>query len=76
MLGISLCVIQPIGCPNLRPNLLAPARCAGSPLFDAWARKATYRILNEDKVMVEKLKPDQMPAEFSLQPDRPQVRQQ
>ncbi|KAF5827662.1 hypothetical protein DUNSADRAFT_275 [Dunaliella salina] len=41
--------------------------------FDAIARRAMYKILNEDKVMVETCKPESMRAEISLEPDLPQV---
>jgi hypothetical protein len=33
-----------------------------------------FKILGEDKVMVEKLTPERLAAEFSLGPDAPQVR--
>lgn len=46
---------------------------AGWEGFDAWARQAMFRILNEDKVMVEQLKPEKIRAEVSLEPDRPQI---
>lgn len=32
-----------------------------------------FKILGEDKVMVEKLTPERLVAEFSLGPDAPQV---
>jgi hypothetical protein len=32
-----------------------------------------FKILGEDKVMVEKLTPERLEAEFSLGPDAPQV---
>jgi hypothetical protein len=32
-----------------------------------------FKILGEDKVMVEKLTPERLQAEFSLGPDAPQV---
>lgn len=41
--------------------------------FDGWARKNMYKILGEDKVMVEKLKPERMLHEYSLPPDGPQI---
>jgi len=47
---------------------------AGWDGFDGWARKAMFKILGEDKVMVEKLTPERLEAEFSLGPDAPQVR--
>lgn len=46
---------------------------AGWDGFDGWARKAMFKILGEDKVMVEKLTPERLEAEFSLGPDAPQV---
>lgn len=47
---------------------------AGWEGFDGWARNAMFKILGEDKVMVEKLTPERLEAEFSLGPDAPQVR--
>jgi hypothetical protein len=46
---------------------------AGWEGFDCWARNAMFKILGEDKVMVEKLTPERLHAEFSLGPDAPQV---
>lgn len=46
---------------------------AGWKGFDGWARNAMFKILGEDKVMVEKLTPERLAAEFSLGPDAPQV---
>jgi hypothetical protein len=46
---------------------------AGWEGFDGWARNAMFKILGEDKVMVEKLTPERLQAEFSLGPDAPQV---
>jgi len=46
---------------------------AGWDGFDIWARNAMYKILNEDKVMVELLKPEAMPMEVSLEADKPQI---
>jgi hypothetical protein len=46
---------------------------AGWEGFDGWARNAMFKILGEDKVMVEKLTPERLEAEFSLGPDAPQV---
>lgn len=44
-----------------------------SRLWDGMARKAMLKILTEDKAMVEQLKYDQLPAEFSVRADLPQV---
>lgn len=46
---------------------------AGWDGFDAWARNAMYRILGEDKVMVEQLQPGKLRKEVSLAPDLPQI---
>ena len=32
-----------------------------------------YKILGEDKVMVDQLRADRLPAEYSLAPDAPQI---
>lgn len=68
---------------DLRPALLLLLLCslrfalirnfAGWEGFDGWARNAMFKILGEDKVMVEKLTPERLQAEFSLGPDAPQV---
>ena len=42
-------------------------------VWDSWARKAMLRILGEDKVMVERLRPDLLQREFSVRADLPQV---
>lgn len=42
-------------------------------LWDGWARQAMLKILGEDKAMVEQLKYDQLPAEYSVRADLPQV---
>jgi hypothetical protein len=41
--------------------------------FDDYARAQMFKILGEDKVMVEKLRPEALEHEFSLGPDGPQV---
>lgn len=41
--------------------------------FDDYARSQMFKILGEDKVMVEKLRPDALDFEYSLGPDGPQV---
>jgi len=41
--------------------------------WDGMARKAMIKIQNEDKAMLEQLKYDQLPAEFSVRADLPQV---
>lgn len=46
---------------------------AGWEGFDGWARNAMFKILGEDKVMVEKLTPERLETEYSLGPDAPQV---
>lgn len=46
---------------------------AGWHGFDGWARRAMFKILGEDKVMVETLKPAALRHELSLPPDMPQV---
>ncbi|GFR49992.1 hypothetical protein Agub_g12138 [Astrephomene gubernaculifera] len=46
---------------------------ATSPLFDAYTRKNMYKILTEDKVMIEMLKPEQLLNEVSLEADKPQI---
>lgn len=42
-------------------------------IFDPWARNSMYRILGEDKVMIDKLQPEKLKHEVSLQADLPQV---
>lgn len=41
--------------------------------WDGMARKAMIKIQTEDKAMLEQLKYDQLPAEFSVRADLPQV---
>ncbi|EFJ51327.1 hypothetical protein VOLCADRAFT_88044 [Volvox carteri f. nagariensis] len=44
-----------------------------SPVFDDYTRKNMFKILGEDKAMIELLKPEQLAAELSLQADKPQI---
>ncbi|GIL69464.1 hypothetical protein Vretimale_13577 [Volvox reticuliferus] len=44
-----------------------------SQIFDNYTRKNMYKILGEDKVMIEQLKPEQLVSEVSLQADLPQI---
>lgn len=44
-----------------------------SPIWDGAARRAMLKILNEDKAMLEQLKADALPAEFSVRADLPQI---
>ncbi|GIL48760.1 hypothetical protein Vafri_5212 [Volvox africanus] len=44
-----------------------------SKLFDNYTRNNMYKILSEDKVMIEQLKPEQLMTEVSLQADLPQI---
>ncbi|GLC44619.1 hypothetical protein PLESTB_001326400 [Pleodorina starrii] len=44
-----------------------------NPIFDNYTRKNMYKILTEDKVMIELLKPEQLAEELSLEADRPQI---
>ena len=44
-----------------------------SKVFDGQARRAMHKILEEDKVMVERVRPDRVRREYSLGPDAPQV---
>ena len=37
------------------------------------AARAMLRILGQDKAMVERLRPDLLPAEFSVRADLPQI---
>jgi len=46
---------------------------AGWDGFDAWARNAMFKILGEDKEMVEELKPELVRSEVSLGADLPQI---
>jgi phenylpropionate dioxygenase-like ring-hydroxylating dioxygenase large terminal subunit len=46
---------------------------AGFSGFDGWARRAMFKILGEDKAMIERLQPERLRREFSLGPDAPQV---
>jgi len=46
---------------------------ATSPLMDGFVRKEMYKILGEDKVMVETVRPENMRQEFSLEVDLPQI---
>jgi phenylpropionate dioxygenase-like ring-hydroxylating dioxygenase large terminal subunit len=41
--------------------------------WDGWARKAMMKILGEDKVMVEKLRPELLVKEYSVRADLPQI---
>lgn len=41
--------------------------------FDSYARGQMFKILGEDRAMVERLRPDQLEREYSLAPDGPQV---
>lgn len=41
--------------------------------WDVWARNAMLRILGEDKTMVEQLRPEALPQEFSVRADLPQI---
>jgi phenylpropionate dioxygenase-like ring-hydroxylating dioxygenase large terminal subunit len=41
--------------------------------WDGWARKAMMKILGEDKVMVEKLRPHMLVKEYSVRSDLPQI---
>ncbi|KAI8463019.1 MAG: hypothetical protein J3K34DRAFT_159529 [Monoraphidium minutum] len=41
--------------------------------FDDYARAQMFKILGEDKVMVERLRPEALEREYSLAPDGPQV---
>eukprot|EP00775_Hariotina_reticulata_P003369 gene3369-3644_t len=44
-----------------------------NPAFDFMARDNMYKILGEDKVMVDKLAPERLEVEYSLAPDLPQI---
>eukprot|EP00878_Enallax_costatus_P003488 GHUV01003701.1.p1 GENE.GHUV01003701.1~~GHUV01003701.1.p1 ORF type:complete len:521 (+),score=199.28 GHUV01003701.1:1499-3061(+) len=44
-----------------------------NPAFDFMARDNMYKILGEDKVMVDKLAPERLNVEYSLAPDMPQI---
>ncbi|KAG7675182.1 hypothetical protein Ndes2526B_g08041 [Nannochloris sp. 'desiccata'] len=44
-----------------------------SKVWDTWARKAMMKILGEDKVMVEKLRPELLVKEYSVRADLPQI---
>ncbi|KAF8066301.1 SAE2 [Scenedesmus sp. PABB004] len=46
---------------------------ATSPAFDFLARDNMFKILGEDKVMVDRLAPERVAQEFSLAPDVPQI---
>ncbi|KAI8469290.1 MAG: hypothetical protein J3K34DRAFT_513670 [Monoraphidium minutum] len=46
---------------------------ATSPILDGFARKSMFKILGEDKVMVDRLRPEATPTEVSLAPDGPQL---
>eukprot|EP00879_Flechtneria_rotunda_P001340 GHRR01001490.1.p1 GENE.GHRR01001490.1~~GHRR01001490.1.p1 ORF type:complete len:182 (+),score=48.78 GHRR01001490.1:390-935(+) len=43
------------------------------PAFDFMARDNMYKILGEDKVMVDRLAPERLEREYSLAPDLPQI---
>lgn len=70
----------PVG-PNKTVNRFALVRNLGwdktgafnADMWDSWARRAMMKILGEDKVMVEVLRPDLLPKEFSVRADLPQV---
>lgn len=42
-------------------------------VFDPFAKRAMFQILGEDKVMLDKLRPDQIKQEVSLEADLPQI---
>ncbi|GMH42660.1 hypothetical protein BSKO_10579 [Bryopsis sp. KO-2023] len=42
-------------------------------MWEPWAQNAMYRILGEDKVMVEKLRPEETMHEVSVRADLPQI---
>ncbi|KXZ50765.1 hypothetical protein GPECTOR_15g450 [Gonium pectorale] len=44
-----------------------------SPIFDGYTRKSMFKILGEDKEMIELLKPEQIRSEVSLEADKPQI---
>jgi phenylpropionate dioxygenase-like ring-hydroxylating dioxygenase large terminal subunit len=44
-----------------------------NPAFDFMARDNMYKILGEDKVMVDRLAPERLAVEYSLAPDMPQI---
>ncbi|GLI62695.1 hypothetical protein VaNZ11_005371 [Volvox africanus] len=44
-----------------------------SKVFDNYTRNNMYKILSEDKDMIEQLKPEQLMTEVSLQADLPQI---
>eukprot|EP00198_Chlamydomonas_reinhardtii_P012943 XP_001702280.1 predicted protein [Chlamydomonas reinhardtii] len=44
-----------------------------SPVFDDYTRKSMFKILGEDKAMIELLKPEQLLSEVSLEADKPQI---
>lgn len=46
---------------------------ATSPLLDGFVKKEMFQILGEDKEIVETVNPEGMPAEYSLEPDVPQI---
>lgn len=46
---------------------------ATSPVLDWMARNNMYKILGEDKVMVDRLRAEALPQEYSLAPDAPQL---
>ena len=59
----------PLAAPCYRPaNLRAPPCTPFS-----CPRSAMLKILGEDKVMVEKLRPDLLPQEYSVRADLPQI---
>lgn len=41
--------------------------------WDHWAKQAMHKILSEDKVMVEQLRPETVPREFSVRADLAQI---
>ena len=52
---------------------LTPLTTPPPPPHHKTPHRAMLRILGEDKVMVEQLRPDLIPTEYSVRADLPQV---
>jgi hypothetical protein len=55
------------------PGFADTAWCVRPLLFDFCVAQNMFKILGEDKVMLEQLRPEQIKTELSLEADKPQV---
>lgn len=72
----NLCICPPFPFASFDPS--APPPPLPCCLLPAWwpiqlSRQSMYKILGEDKVMIERLQPEQIRQELSLEADKPQL---